>query len=74
MLTAEQVPMVAQLKLEDGRTFVASARAVGATHDELRAFQDNDAAALDPARRETILFSINEAMHRFCGMPPEGSA
>ena len=73
MLTAEQVPMVAQLKLEDGRTFVASARAIGATHDELRALQHND-VALDPARREVIVFCINEAMHRFCGMIPEGNA
>jgi hypothetical protein len=72
MLAAPQ-PMVAKVEMADGRTFVVSARAAGATDDELRAIERND-DSLSADRKQAIVFTINEAMNRFCGMTPEGRA
>lgn len=72
-MLAEQQPMVGRVQMPDGRMFVVSARAVGATHDELRAIERND-SSLAADRKEAIVFKINEAMNRFCGMTPEGRA
>lgn len=61
------------LNMANGCTFHVAAKVIGSTDDELRAIERDDPAVTDD-RKETIAFMANEAMHRFCGVIPEGRA
>lgn len=66
-------PVNVSLTVSNGCTYHVAAKVIGSTDDELRAIERDDPAITDD-RKKAIAVMANDAMHRFCGVIPEGRA